>query len=138
MLVESQAQVIHLQAATKTTPAGANNNSSNNNDDDDDIIGEEVRPVPVETHDIRLQILHAVLLDHTYANPMPVELPTTFAVLQHHPTASQGNTLAAGVNAQQQHWSLGGIGAVAAAGNGLNVPTTNYPMYSSQCKFSFA
>ena len=42
---------------------------------DDDIIGEEIRPVPVTTHDSRLQALHAFLQDHTYVAPMPARLP---------------------------------------------------------------
>lgn len=34
---------------------------------DDDIIGEEVRPKPIDgSMDLRMQALHALLQDHTY------------------------------------------------------------------------
>ena len=134
LIMEPQAQVIHLQA-TKTLP-GANNSS---NDDDDDIIGEEVRPAPVETDDIRLRILHAVLFDHTYVNPMPLELPTSFAV-QLPPTSNTTNmatastSVVAGGAGHPQQWSLGGIGAVTAVGSGGAVAQQNYAIYGSQCK----
>lgn len=135
LIMEPQAQVIHLQA-TKTLP-GANNSS---NDDDDDIIGEEVRPAPVETDDIRLRILHAVLFDHTYVNPMPLELPTSFAV-QLPPTSNTTNMtttstgIVAGGAGHPQQWSLGGIGAVTAVGSGGGaVSQQNYAIYGSQCK----
>lgn len=40
---------------------------SNTNDMDDDIIGEEVRPKPIDSSmDVRMQALHALLQDHTY------------------------------------------------------------------------
>lgn len=134
LIMEPQAQVIHLQA-TKTLP-GANNSS---NDDDDDIIGEEIRPAPVETDDIRLRILHAVLFDHTYVNPMPLVLPTSFAV-QHPPTSNSINTATTSSSAvpggagHSQQWSLGGIGAVTAVGSGSAVVQQNYAIYGSQCK----
>lgn len=142
-LMEPQAQVIHLQA-TKTLP-GANSSSN----DDDDIIGEEIRPVPVETEDIRLRILHAVLFDHTYVNPMPLELPTTFAVQLPPPpnsTASQGHMMTSsaitaasggggGTSTHTQQWSLGGIGAVAAATAVGGVSQQNYAIYGTQCKY---
>lgn len=38
-------------------------------DHDDDIIGEEVRPSPVNTLDTRLQSVYAILNDHTYSVP---------------------------------------------------------------------
>ncbi|TMW49418.1 hypothetical protein DOY81_005504 [Sarcophaga bullata] len=132
LIMEPQAQVIHLQA-TKTLP-GANNSS---NDDDDDIIGEEVRPAPVETDDIRLRILHAVLFDHTYVNPMPLELPTSFAV-QLPPTSNATNmattstSVFAGGAGHSQQWSLGGIGAVTAVGSGGAVAQQSYAIYGSQ------
>lgn len=138
-MMEPQAQVIHLQA-TKTLP-GANNSSN----DDDDIIGEEIRPVPVDTEDIRLRILHAVLFDHTYVNPMPLELPTTFGVQlppppnsigsgsQSHLTVSATTGTGSGSSTHTQQWSLGGIGAVATAVVGVAQP--NYALYGSQCKF---
>lgn len=45
----------------------------NDNEQDDDIIGEEVRPTPIDsTMDAQMQALHALLLDHTY-----VQLPDT-------------------------------------------------------------
>lgn len=127
LIMEPQTQVIHLQA-TKTLP-GANNSS---NDDDDDIIGEEVRPAPVETEDVRLRILHAVLFDHTYVNPMPVELPTSFAV-QLPPSTNSSTSVNANAAAtgHSQQWSLGGIGAVAAAG----ATQQAYNHYGTQCKY---
>lgn len=101
----------------------------------------------METSDVRLQILHGVLLDHTYANPMPSELPTTFAVQLPQLLQSSSSGLApvaAGsggglpTSGQPLHWSLGGIGAVAAtsstAANNVS-PTSNYSMYSSQCMY---
>lgn len=40
---------------------------SNANDLDDDIIGEEVRPKPIDSSmDAKMQALHALLQDHTY------------------------------------------------------------------------
>lgn len=40
---------------------------SNTNDLDDDIIGEEVRPKPIDSSmDSKMQALHALLQDHTY------------------------------------------------------------------------
>lgn len=40
---------------------------SNANDLDDDIIGEEVRPKPIDSSmDSKMQALHALLQDHTY------------------------------------------------------------------------
>lgn len=37
------------------------------NDQDDELIGEEVRPLPIDrSMDARLQALHAILQDHTY------------------------------------------------------------------------
>lgn len=127
-----------------TAAAAASGAGGSSNSNDDDIIGEEIRPLLVETHDIRLQILHAVLLDHTYVNRMPLELPTTFAVQQTPTSTSITNSTGIG---QQQQWSLGGIGAVATATAGSVVVNTNnnnsnmgvsstpaYPMYSSQCK----
>ncbi|XP_037815504.1 serine-rich adhesin for platelets isoform X2 [Lucilia sericata] len=132
LIMEPQAQVIHLQA-TKTLP-GANNSS---NDDDDDIIGEEIRPAPVETEDIRLRILHAVLLDHTYVNPMPLELPTSFAIQlapasNSNASSSTSATSSSGVTGHSQQWSLGGIGAVAATAAAGGVAQQNYALYSTQ------
>lgn len=131
LIMEPQAQVIHLQA-TKTLP-GANNSS---NDDEDDIIGEEVRPAPVETDDIRLRILHAVLFDHTYVNPMPLELPTSFAVQLPNAVkslaATSAPTTSSAAGHTNQQWSLGGIGAIAAAGS-ANVSQQSYALYGSQC-----
>lgn len=37
-------------------------------DQDDDIIGEEIRPTPVNTMDVRIRTVHAVQHDHTYIN----------------------------------------------------------------------
>lgn len=43
--------------------------NSNANDQDDDIIGEEVRPLPIDSSmDKRMQALHALLQDHTYVS----------------------------------------------------------------------
>lgn len=40
---------------------------ANANDNDDDIIGEEVRPLPIDiSMDGRSRALQAILLDHTY------------------------------------------------------------------------
>lgn len=48
----------------------------NQNDQEDDIIGEEVRPLPIDgTMDIRMQALHALLQDHTYVQ-MPKKVST--------------------------------------------------------------
>ncbi|XP_059216909.1 serine-rich adhesin for platelets isoform X2 [Stomoxys calcitrans] len=136
--VQGSGGAIYLQT-TKASAAivGGSGGANNSSKDNDDIIGEEVRPVPVETHDIRLQILHAVLLDHTYANPMPLQLPTTFAV---QPSISSASMVSSGVSSYQNHqqqWSLGGIGAATNASgnvaNSANASTSsNYPMYSSQ------
>ncbi|KNC31093.1 hypothetical protein FF38_02787, partial [Lucilia cuprina] len=131
LIMEPQAQVIHLQA-TKTLP-GANNSSN----DDDDIIGEEIRPAPVETEDIRLRILHAVLLDHTYVNPMPLELPTSFAIQlapasNSNALSSTSATSSSGATGYSQQWSLGGIGAVAATAAAGAVAQQNYALYSTQ------
>lgn len=49
----------------------------NQNDQDDDIIGEEVRPSPIDsTMDVRMQALHALLQDHTY-----VQMPNKLTVV---------------------------------------------------------
>uniref|UniRef100_A0A1A9WSN6 SET domain-containing protein n=1 Tax=Glossina brevipalpis TaxID=37001 RepID=A0A1A9WSN6_9MUSC len=136
-MLEPQAQVIHLQAS-KTS---INNNNTSN--EDDDIMGEEMRPIPVQTNDVRLQILHAVLQDHTYANPMPIPLPTTFSVQNsgaQNTTTNQGllsNSAASGGAAAAasivQQWSLGGIGAVAAtAAGGMVGQQPSYSLYGQQ------
>lgn len=53
----------------------------NQNDQEDDIIGEEVRPSPIDTTlDVRLQALHALLQDHTYVQ-MPKQLSTITATI---------------------------------------------------------
>lgn len=50
-----------------------------NQDQEDDIIGEEVRPSPIDTTmDSRMQALHALLQDHTYVQ-MPKKVPTIAA-----------------------------------------------------------
>lgn len=51
---------------------------TNANDMDDDIIGEEVRPKPIDsTMDVRMQALHALLQDHTYVQ-WPVRIRIFF------------------------------------------------------------
>ncbi|XP_011200269.2 serine-rich adhesin for platelets [Bactrocera dorsalis] len=153
----SSAQIIHLQtlktslAATNATLANssytiATNSAAsavntNANTDDEDIIGEEVRPTPVNTQDLRLRILHAVQQDHTYANAMPTHLSAaesakgvggaqaaSSAVHMGKAGVTSNSTMLAGAASQSQlqsalaaggsqQWSLGGIGAtVAAAG----------------------
>ncbi|XP_075161487.1 SET domain-containing protein upSET [Haematobia irritans] len=128
-MVMDHQQQHHLNQSSKTTTTSlaAGGGSTNSCKEGDDIIGEEIRPVPVETQDIRLQILHAVLLDHTYANPMPLQLPTTFAVL---PSSAAEMNTGNSTGAGNQQWSLGGIGAVQNVAS--NVPTSNYTMYTSQ------
>lgn len=56
--------------------ARGDENYSNANDLDDDIIGEEVRPKPIDSSlDMRIQALHALLQDHTYVQwPVSVYL----------------------------------------------------------------
>ncbi|CAD7081369.1 unnamed protein product [Hermetia illucens] len=65
---------------------------------EDDIIGEEVRPIPVSTHDARIQALHAVLQDHTYPPPQQQQqhqqvqqqqIATSIAQQQMHPSQLQ-------------------------------------------------
>lgn len=53
---------------------------SNANDLDDDIIGEEVRPKPIDSSmDAKMQALHALLQDHTYVQwPVRTILCTYF------------------------------------------------------------
>lgn len=50
---------------------------SNSNEQDEDIIGEEVRPSPIEfSVDSHLRALHALLQDHTYSQ-MPKQMTAT-------------------------------------------------------------
>lgn len=44
-------------------------------DQDDDIIGEEIRPSPVQTMDTKLQTLYTILQDHTYSVQQPPSRP---------------------------------------------------------------
>ncbi|XP_054732876.1 platelet binding protein GspB [Anastrepha obliqua] len=167
----SSAQIIHLQtlksslaATTAAVAAGnssytiaTNNSAANNtaaasaNADDEDIIGEEVRPVPVNTQDLRLRILHAVQQDHTYANAMPSNLSgadnvksgggvsvqqlgkvgiggagSNSAILPGTATQSHLQSALAGNVGGSQQWSLGGIGVTVASsqtGLGNVLPT---------------
>ena len=150
-------QVIHLQNSKSVLAyANSNNNSSN----DDEFAGEEVRPVPLQTHDVRLQILQAVQQDHTYANPIPAGLLPNNAqqqqqqqLLQSTTAANNGITNSSQKSPQQKaHWSLGGIRAALAAAppsgedhsaavvgsstgfSSLQQPT--YTMYGQQCKLN--
>lgn len=48
-------------------PTRVEDYQSNANDQDDDIIGEEVRPLPIDSSvDARTRALQAFLQDHTY------------------------------------------------------------------------
>lgn len=54
---------------------GDDHYNSNANDQDDDIIGEEVRPLPIDSSmDARMRALHTLLQDHTYVQ-MPKKSP---------------------------------------------------------------
>lgn len=141
--LDAQSQLsFQLQQSLKSSTGGVGSSSSSlhiavaggiaapsSNPNEDDIIGEEVRPVPVNTQDLRLQILHAVLQDHTYANAAPtvqiVSATTQGAINNSSNTLTVGGLSSTTVQSTVHHltqtqvpptipsqqWSLGGIGA---------------------------
>lgn len=59
------------------------------NEQDEDIIGEEVRPSPIEfSIDSNMRALHALLQDHTYSH-MPKQLADTTITLSNMPATQQ-------------------------------------------------
>ncbi|XP_037935353.1 uncharacterized protein LOC119669506 isoform X2 [Teleopsis dalmanni] len=124
---ESVAFIQSIKQNTDTTLISTNSYSANttaNLSQDDDIIGEEVRPLPI-TDDVKLHCLHAVWLDHTYANAAPTRL-TTEAVNNNansstlHKTVSNSGHIEAQpssslvANPVSNNWTLGGISATSA------------------------
>ncbi|XP_055377205.1 uncharacterized protein LOC129609293 isoform X2 [Condylostylus longicornis] len=110
---------------------GDNTPAAQQAEHDDDIIGEEVRPIPISTHDTVLQRLHAVLQDHTYHVPMPSPLPseimTTNEIIS--PLATVVTSLSASgtstvtittaaINAAQNNGNGAVIGVNASPNNG--------------------
>ncbi|XP_067645548.1 platelet binding protein GspB-like isoform X2 [Eurosta solidaginis] len=153
--IATNAGAATISSGSNTGVTAASNAIASGNADEEDIIGEEVRPTPVNTQDLRLRTLHAIQQDHTYANAMP-------AHLQHGGAENSKSGSGVGVNSQvmskasggvgganntqsqlqtvlsgnagcsvamgnSQQWSLGGIGAtVASAGQvGLPIPPSS-------------
>lgn len=77
--------------SARTDDASGYQQHGGTNDQDDDIIGEEVRPLPIDSSmDSRMRALHALLQDHTY-----VQLPKKTAAAA---TSSAPNTVTVTVN----------------------------------------
>lgn len=68
--------------STRTDDASGYQQHGNANDQDDDIIGEEVRPLPIDSSmDSRMRALHALLQDHTYVQwPKKAAMTATVSV----------------------------------------------------------
>jgi len=92
---------------------------------DEELYIEEVRPVPVLTQDLRLQQLHAIMQDHTYASQQqqqPAQAPAGDSTISG--TAQQLQ--------QPQQWSLGGIGVTVAGGQPTPTAVGGYCNYFGQ------
>lgn len=101
-------------AVVKATPQAAAQQLIQLSAQDEELYIEEVRPVPVLTQDLRLQQLHAIMQDHTYASQQQQQPPPQ-------PSAASSGATTPGAAQQPQQWSLGGIGVTVAGAQ--TVPT---------------
>lgn len=103
-------------AVVKATPQAAAQQLIQLSAHDEELYIEEVRPVPVLTQDLRLQQLHAIMQDHTYASQQQQQQQQ-----QPQPTVASSGATTPGAAQQPQQWSLGGIGVTVAGAQ--TVPT---------------
>ncbi|KAH8373407.1 hypothetical protein KR009_005957 [Drosophila setifemur] len=129
---------VHVEAAPQspvqvkvTTPQPAPaQQQSQPSAQDEELYIEEVRPVPVLTQDLRVQQLHAIMQDHTYASQQPQQQHQ-----QQLATAAIGATNCGAVQQQlqqPQQWSLGGIGVTVASGQAVPIAGGTYGSYYGQ------
>lgn len=75
-ILEPQAQVIHLQTSNTNTICDMR-------EIDNEDEGEEIRPIPLVTDNLDLQIQNAVSLDHTYSLLSITTVTTPKEILSH-------------------------------------------------------